>query len=153
VSRANQRANPAIRLRVPDGSLVAFDDLVHGRQSQDVAREVGDFVLKRADGYWAYQLAVVVDDAEQGITDVVRGADLLDSTPGRSCCSARSACPRRATHTCRWCWAGTDASCPSRTPRCRSIPSTRCRRCARPGAGWARRRMHCSALATCRRCS
>ena len=77
----NQRVEPAIRLRVPDGSVVAFDDLVHGRQLQDVAHEVGDFVLKRADGYWAYQLAVVVDDAEQGITDVVRGADLLDSTP------------------------------------------------------------------------
>lgn len=77
----NQRVEPAIRLRVPDGSVVTFDDLVHGRQSQDVAREVGDFVLRRADGYWAYQLAVVVDDAEQGITDVVRGADLLDSTP------------------------------------------------------------------------
>lgn len=77
----NQRADPAIRLRVPDGSVVVFDDAVHGRQSQDVAREVGDFVLKRADGYWAYQIAVVVDDAEQGITDVVRGADLLDSTP------------------------------------------------------------------------
>jgi glutamyl-Q tRNA(Asp) synthetase len=75
------RADPAIRLRVPDGSVVGFDDLVHGPQSQDVAREVGDFVLKRADGYWAYQLAVVVDDAEQRITDVVRGADLLDSTP------------------------------------------------------------------------
>ena len=77
----NQRVDPAIRLRVPDGSVVVFGDLVHGRQSQDVAQEVGDFVLKRADGYWAYQLAVVVDDAEQGITDVVRGADLLDSTP------------------------------------------------------------------------
>lgn len=71
----------AVRLRVPDGSIVAFDDALRGRVVQDVAREVGDVVLLRADGYWAYQLAVVVDDAEQGITDVVRGADLLDSTP------------------------------------------------------------------------
>ncbi|HWU69870.1 MAG TPA: glutamate--tRNA ligase family protein, partial [Pseudoxanthomonas sp.] len=80
VARA-PRPDPAIRLRVPDGSVIAFDDGLAGRIEQDVAREVGDFVLKRADGFWAYQLAVVVDDAEQGITDVVRGADLLDSTP------------------------------------------------------------------------
>ena len=71
----------AVRLRVPDGSTVAFDDALCGRCVQDVAAEVGDVVLLRADGYWAYQLAVVVDDADQGITDVVRGADLLDSTP------------------------------------------------------------------------
>jgi glutamyl-Q tRNA(Asp) synthetase len=69
----------AIRLRVNDGDIVAFNDAIQGPQAQDLAREVGDFVLRRADGYWAYQLAVVVDDADQGITDVVRGADLLDS--------------------------------------------------------------------------
>jgi len=75
-----RRHDPSIRLRVPDGCLVAFDDAVHGPQRQWVDREVGDFVLRRTDGDWAYQLAVVVDDADQGITEVVRGADLLDST-------------------------------------------------------------------------
>lgn len=76
-----RRPDPAIRLRVPDATRVVFDDLIQGRQQQDLGREVGDFVLRRADGLWAYQLAVVVDDAAQDITDVVRGADLLDSTP------------------------------------------------------------------------
>lgn len=75
------RSNPAIRLRVSDDCSVAFDDAIRGHQQQDVAQDVGDFVLRRADGLWAYQLAVVVDDAAQGITDIVRGADLLDSTP------------------------------------------------------------------------
>jgi len=79
-ARQAGRANPAIRLLVADGTQVDFDDAAHGRMSQDVSREVGDFVLKRADGHWAYQLAVIVDDAAQDITDVVRGADLLDST-------------------------------------------------------------------------
>lgn len=71
----------AIRLRVQPGTALTFDDAIQGRVIQDVSAEAGDFVLKRADGYWAYQLAVVVDDAAQGITDVARGADLLDSTP------------------------------------------------------------------------
>jgi glutamyl-Q tRNA(Asp) synthetase len=67
------------RLRVPEGS-VCFEDRWLGAQVQEVARAVGDFVLKRADGIWSYQLAVVVDDAEQGVTDIVRGQDLLSST-------------------------------------------------------------------------
>ncbi len=76
---------PAIRLRVPD-ECMGFDDAIQigphgGRFEQDARAEIGDFVLRRADGLWAYQLAVVVDDAAQGITQVVRGADLLDSTP------------------------------------------------------------------------
>ena len=75
-----RRTEPAIRLRVPEGTVVGFEDRVHGPLEQDVSAEVGDFVLRRADGPWAYQLAVVVDDAAQGITEVVRGADLLDST-------------------------------------------------------------------------
>ncbi|VVE13913.1 glutamyl-Q tRNA(Asp) ligase [Pandoraea aquatica] len=72
----------AWRLRVPDGDTARmhFEDRWMGSQTQDLATEVGDFVLKRADGQWAYQLAVVVDDQLQGITDIVRGADLLDST-------------------------------------------------------------------------
>jgi len=73
-------ADAAQRLRVPAERIV-FDDRIQGRVACDLARESGDFVLKRADGVFAYQLAVVVDDAEQGITDVVRGADLLTSTP------------------------------------------------------------------------
>ena len=76
-----RRVDPAIRLRVADGTVISFSDGLQGDVTQDVAREVGDFVLKRADGLWAYQLAVVVDDAAQGMTDIVRGADLLDSTP------------------------------------------------------------------------
>lgn len=80
VGNARPGRPPAVRLRVPDGRL-AFLDRIQGEFGQDLGREVGDFVIRRADGFWAYQLAVVVDDAAQGITDIVRGADLLDSTP------------------------------------------------------------------------
>jgi glutamyl-Q tRNA(Asp) synthetase len=75
-----QGAARAWRFRVPDG-VVPWTDRRLGVHLQNVAEEVGDFVLKRADGLFAYQLAVVVDDADQGITHVVRGADLVDNTP------------------------------------------------------------------------
>lgn len=70
----------AVRLKVTDGP-VSFRDAIAGHFEQDVAACVGDFVVHRADGIVAYHLAVAVDDADQGVTEVVRGADLLDSTP------------------------------------------------------------------------
>ncbi|MFL9882801.1 tRNA glutamyl-Q(34) synthetase GluQRS [Paraburkholderia agricolaris] len=72
----------AWRLRVPDGdtAVITFEDRWQGTQTQNLATEVGDFVLKRADDQWAYQLAVVVDDTDAGMTHIVRGADLMDST-------------------------------------------------------------------------
>lgn len=77
---ASGRVARAWRLRVGE-TVIATEDAIQGRLGQDLENEIGDFVVKRADGLFAYQLAVVVDDAEQGITDIVRGADLLDSTP------------------------------------------------------------------------
>ena len=74
------RTARAWRLDTQAGSLITWQDRLLGPQSQNVAHGVGDFVLKRADGLWAYQLAVVVDDAAQGITDIVRGEDLADNT-------------------------------------------------------------------------
>lgn len=71
----------AWRVRVPDAGETGFTDAVQGAIVQQLRRDVGDFVVLRADGVFAYQLAVVVDDAEQRITHIVRGADLLDSTP------------------------------------------------------------------------
>lgn len=75
----NGRQARAWRLQVP-ASIVAWTDRRLGPQTQDVETEVGDFVLKRADGWFAYQLAVVVDDGAQGITHIVRGEDLADNT-------------------------------------------------------------------------
>ncbi len=70
----------AWRIRVPD-ETIAFEDQIVGRYTQNLAQDIGDFVLLRADGFWAYQLAVVVDDQAQNINHIVRGQDLLVSTP------------------------------------------------------------------------
>ncbi|QWE25228.1 tRNA glutamyl-Q(34) synthetase GluQRS [Polynucleobacter sp. AP-Elch-400A-B2] len=70
----------AWRLALPPGLTIDFDDLALGKQTQDLIQEVGDFVLRRRDSIFTYQLAVVVDDAEQEITHIVRGADLLNNT-------------------------------------------------------------------------
>jgi glutamyl-Q tRNA(Asp) synthetase len=78
---APNRVAKSWRVRVPEGEgTITFVDRWCGLQTEDVAQQVGDFVLRRADGHWAYQLAVVVDDAAQGITHIVRGQDLLSST-------------------------------------------------------------------------
>lgn len=71
---------PATRIHVPN-KIYAFEDKVYGSTSQNLAESCGDFIVQRADGVFAYQLAVVVDDADMGITEVVRGSDLLSSTP------------------------------------------------------------------------
>ena len=81
-----------MRVRVDD-ARIEFRDRLQGAQAQDLARDVGDFVVRRADGLYAYQLAVVVDDALQGVTHVVRGADLLASTPRQIFLSRRLGYP------------------------------------------------------------
>lgn len=75
-----QNKMPAWRIQVPN-RVIGFSDGIVGQYAQNLAHDIGDFVLLRADGYWAYQLAVVADDADQGITHIVRGQDLLVSTP------------------------------------------------------------------------
>lgn len=75
-----KRQERSVRLKAADAEI-CFDDRLQGRTCQNISKDIGDFVIRRADGCYAYQLAVVVDDAAQGITDVVRGADLLLSTP------------------------------------------------------------------------
>lgn len=71
----------ALRLRIDDAASIRYVDALQGPQQQHLGREVGDYVVQRADGLYAYALAVVVDDGEQGVTHVVRGADLLAATP------------------------------------------------------------------------
>ena len=79
-SAIKTNVQPAFRIKT-DGVNITFNDAIQGFVKQDLQQDIGDFVIKRADGLFAYQLAVVVDDAAQGITHIVRGADLLHSTP------------------------------------------------------------------------
>jgi glutamyl-Q tRNA(Asp) synthetase len=79
VAEPDARREPAWRVRVPE-LTIAFDDVALGPQAQDLCEVAGDFVVRRVEGWYAYQLAVVVDDAHQCVTEVVRGIDLLDST-------------------------------------------------------------------------
>jgi len=80
VATPDPRRGPAWRLRAPDVEI-AFDDAVQGSRRQNLREAAGDFVIRRVEGLYSYQLACVVDDAHQGVTEVVRGCDLLDSTP------------------------------------------------------------------------
>ena len=75
-----QHRRPAFRVKVPDREY-SFTDGYQGEYRENLARDCGDFIIRRSDGVYAYQLAVVADDGEMGITQVVRGCDLLDSTP------------------------------------------------------------------------
>lgn len=80
VAELSARRAPALRLRVPDED-VCFTDGLFGTQRENLARDCGDFILRRSDGLYGYQLAVVVDDALSGVDEVVRGRDILSATP------------------------------------------------------------------------
>lgn len=80
IAEKSRTRSPALRLRVPE-ETIGFEDLHYGPQSQYLPVDCGDFILRRSDGVYAYQLAVVADDGDMGVTQVVRGRDLLSSTP------------------------------------------------------------------------
>lgn len=80
IAEKSKRRPPAMRMRVPD-RVISFVDGCQGRYTENLAHDCGDFIIRRSDGVYGYQLAVVVDDAEMGVTEVVRGRDLLESTP------------------------------------------------------------------------
>lgn len=80
IKELQKKRSPALRVCVPDKDI-AFDDMILGGFAQNLARGCGDFIIRRSDGVYAYQLAVVVDDALSGVTEVVRGSDLISSAP------------------------------------------------------------------------
>lgn len=129
----------AWRFAVPGGTWHWHDRWL-GAQSQDIAQHVGDVVLRRADGPWAYQLAVVVDDAEQGITHVVRGQDLADNTPRQMALQKPWGWPHLCICTRLWCWAKMVKNSPSKTAHSRSTPASPWPVCKRLHRHWACRR-------------
>ena len=80
IEKLSQNRSPAMRMRVPD-EVISFEDGLYGMQSENLAKDCGDFILRRSDGLFGYQLAVVVDDALSGVNEVVRGRDILTATP------------------------------------------------------------------------
>jgi glutamyl-Q tRNA(Asp) synthetase len=138
VARPSAEA-PAWRLRLPD-QRVGFVDAIRGPFAQDLAREVGDIVLRRADGAWAYHLAVVVDDAAQGVTEVVRGADLLDSTPRQLWLQRRLGLPAPAYAHLPLLRTADGAKLGKSLASAPVIRPIRCRRCGAPGGRSGRRR-------------
>ncbi len=91
---AGDQDDAAFRLAITEGTAPVFEDRLQGRYTQDLFAEVGDFVIWRRDGCVAYQLAVVVDDADSGITDIVRGTDLIESTPRQLALQSRLGLPQ-----------------------------------------------------------
>jgi glutamyl-tRNA synthetase len=113
------------RFRVPDGETVRFVDARRGPQAFTAGADFGDFVVWRKDDVPAYELAVVADDVAMGVTEVVRGEDLLRST-ARSCsCTGRSAPRRRRGATCRWC--ATPGAAPGQAHQALSVRDLRAR--------------------------
>ena len=146
--RAARRAGgrrPALRLAMPDVE-VELADRVHGRLSERVAELTGDIVVRRSDGLVAYQLAVVVDDAADGVTDVVRGDDLLPSAPRQAALAGLLGLTSRRTPTYRSSSAPTASGWPSGTARWRSrSTASGASNRARWSAGWPRARASATA--------
>lgn len=132
-----RRAGPtATRFRVED-QRVGFEDRIQGECSFDL-RQLGDVVVRRRDGVFAYQLAVVVDDALQGVTDVVRGADLLDNTPWQLALQRALGLPTPVTRTCHWSSNRGGASSRNRAVRSPWPRPARARCCTRSWGSSAR---------------
>ena len=114
LARLARSRRPAWRVRVPE-EVLSFRDLLQGGVSQDLSLDCGDFILRRSDGVYAYQLAVVVDDGAMGVTQVVRAA--ICWTPPRGSCGSRSgwACPTRSTAMCPCSWPPMAAAWPNGT--------------------------------------